>query len=128
MELLMIQQNQMLQTAIKLKLTEEKLHEAEFLNALPTEKLTLAQRKRFGASSEKNTDGYEQINLFNEAEANVSLEEPEPEYEEVHPSSYKRKKAQGKKENDLSAFAVERVVRSCVCLQLCEMQYNETCF
>jgi transposase len=108
-ELLMIQKKQILQTENKLKITEEKLHEAEFLNALLTEKLTLAQRKRFGASSEKNTDGFEQLNLFNEAESTASMAEPEPEYEEVHPSSYKRKKAQGKKENDLSAFLVDRI-------------------
>ena len=48
-------------------------------------------------------------NLFNEAEAEASPEATEPEYEEVHPSSYKRKKVQGKKENDLSKFPVEHI-------------------
>lgn len=108
-ELVMILQNQKQQLENRLKLAEEKLHETEFLNALLTEKLTLAQRKRFGSSSEKNADGYEQFNLFNEAEVNASPEEHEPEYEEIHPTSYKRKKAQGKKENDLSSFPVERI-------------------
>jgi transposase len=109
LELLKIQQNQKLQLENKLKLAEEKLREAEFMNALLSEKLALAQHKRFGASSEKHADGYEQMNLFNEAEANASLEDAEPTYEEIHPSSYKRKKAKGKKENDLSIFPVERV-------------------
>jgi len=109
MELLLIQQTQKLQLENKLKLSEEKLHEAEFLNALLTEKLTLAQRKRFGASSEKYVDGQEQLNLFNEAEANASPEESEPEYEQVHPSTYKRKKAKGKKENDLRVFPIEHI-------------------
>lgn len=77
-ELLMIQQNQKLQLQNKLKLAEEKLHEAQFMNALLNEKLSLDERKRFGASSEKYGDGYAQLNLFNEAEANASPDEAEP--------------------------------------------------
>lgn len=108
-ELLMIQQNQKVQLESKLKLAEEKLHEAEFMNALLSEKLTLAQRKRFGASSQKYADGYEQTNLFNEAEENADPKAQEPQYEEVHPSSYRRKKQKGKKENDLSKFPIIRI-------------------
>ena len=65
--------------------------------------LTLAQRKQFGASSEKYAEGYEQMNLFNEAEASADAETEEL-FEEIRPSSYKRKKRKGKKEEDLSNF------------------------
>ena len=41
----------------KQKILEEKVHELEFLNALLSDKLTLAQRKQFGRSSEKYADG-----------------------------------------------------------------------
>lgn len=88
----------------KQKLLEEKVRELEFMNALLSDRLTLAQNKRFGSSSEKYADGYEQMTLFNEAEQEADLDGAEPEMEEVHPSSYKRKKKTGKKEEDLSAF------------------------
>ena len=52
----------------RIQLLEEKTKELEFLNAMLSDRLTLAQRKRFGASSEKYADGYTQLNLFNEAE------------------------------------------------------------
>lgn len=35
------------------------------------------RRKQFGASSEKYAEGYEQMNLFNEAEANADAETEE---------------------------------------------------
>ena len=68
-----------------------------------SDRLTLAQRKQFGASSEKYAEGYEQMNLFNEAEANADAETEEL-FEEIRPSSYKCKKRKGKKEEDLSNF------------------------
>ena len=37
----------------RIQLLEEKTKELEFLNAMLSDRLTLAQRKRFGASSEK---------------------------------------------------------------------------
>ena len=37
----------------KQKILEEKVHELEFLNALLSDKLTLARKKQFGSSSEK---------------------------------------------------------------------------
>ena len=89
-----------------IKLKEDKLRELEFLNTMLSEQLTLAQKKRFGSSSEKNADGYEQLNLFNEAESVADPEASEPEYEEIH---YNRKKVKGKKENDLSVFEVETI-------------------
>lgn len=94
----------------KQKILEEKVHELEFLNALLSDKLTLARKKQFGSSSEKYQDGYVQMNLFNEAEQESDPEAAEPEMEEVHPSSYKRKKRKGKKEEDLSAFPTAEVI------------------
>ena len=94
----------------RIQLLEEKTKELEFLNAMLSDRLTLAQRKRFGASSEKYADGYTQLDLFNEAEQEADPNAPEPDLEEVHPSSYKRKKRSGKKEEDLSSFETTEVI------------------
>ena len=94
----------------KIQILEEKTKELEFLNAMLSDRLTLAQRKQFGPSSEKYADGYTQLNLFNEAEQEAEPDAPEPEMEEIHPSSYKRKKRSGKKEEDLSAFETTEVI------------------
>ena len=94
----------------RIQLLEEKTKELEFLNAMLSDRLTLAQRKRFGASSEKYADGYTQLDLFNEAEQEADPNAPEPDLEEVHPSSYKRKKRSGKKEKDLSSFETTEVI------------------
>ena len=75
-----------------------------------SDRLTLAQKKRFGASSEKYAEGYTQLSLFNEAEQEADPNAPEPELEEVHPSPYKRKKRSGKKEDDLSSFETTEVI------------------
>lgn len=87
----------------EIQLLKDKQKELEFLNAMLSDRLTLAQRKQFGASSEKYAEGYEQMNLFNEAEASADAETEEL-FEEIRPSSYKRKKRKGKKEEDLSNF------------------------
>ncbi|MEG2441910.1 MAG: IS66 family transposase [Acetivibrio sp.] len=94
----------------RIQLLEDKNKELEFLNALLSDKLSLAQRKRFGSSSEKNEDGYIQINLFDEAEQASDPDVAEPSFEEIHPSSYKRTKRAGKKEEDLSVFETTKVV------------------
>lgn len=94
----------------RIQILEEKTKELEFLNAMLSDRLTLAQRKRFGASSEKYADGYTQLNLFNEAEQEADSNAPELDLEEVHPSSYKRKKRSGKKEEDLSSFETTEVI------------------
>lgn len=86
---------------------KEKTKELEFLNAMLSERLTIAQRRQFGVSSEKYADGYTQPGLFNEAEQEA---DPEPEMEEIRPSVYKRKKRSGKKEEDLSAFETTEVI------------------
>lgn len=94
----------------KIQLLEEKMKELEFMNALLSDRLTLAKRKQFGSSSEKYADGYTQMNLFNEAEQEADLAAAEPEMEEIHPKSYKRKKKTGKKEEDLSSFETTQII------------------
>lgn len=91
----------------QIQVLKEKTKELEFLNAIFSERLTIAQRRQFGASSEKYADGYIQLSLFNEAEQEA---DPEPEMEEIRPSVYKRKKRSGKKEEDLSAFETTEVI------------------
>ena len=104
-----MQQHQQKQES-RIQLLEEQKKELEFLNAMLSDRLTLAQKKRFGASSEKYAEGYTQLGLFNEAEQEADPDAPEPDLEEVHPSSYKRKKRSGKKEEDLSSFETMEVI------------------
>ena len=107
-ELMQVMQKQQQKTETKLQLMEEKQKELEFINAMLSERLTLDRRRRFGASSEKYAEGYEQLNLFNEAEA--ALDEEETAEEKIEVASHKRKKHTGKKEEDLSGFEVtERI-------------------
>lgn len=94
----------------KIQLLEEKMQELEFMNALLSDRLALAQRKQFGSSSEKYADGYTQMNLFNEAEQEADPNAAEPEMEEIHPQPYKRKKTTGKKEQDLSSFETTEII------------------
>ncbi len=95
----------------EIQLLKEKTKELEFMNALLSDRLALAQRKQFGSSSEKYAEGYEQMDLFNEAEQEADPNAAEPEMEEIHPKSYKRKKLTGKKEEDLSAFETTEVIK-----------------
>ncbi|MDL2235780.1 IS66 family transposase [Christensenellaceae bacterium OttesenSCG-928-L17] len=56
------------------------------------EQLKLARHHRFGASSEKvKPEGIEQLNLFNEVEAEADPSIPEPELKEI--KAYRRRKA-----------------------------------
>lgn len=104
-------QEEMLQKQeTRIQLLEEQKKELEFLNAMLSDRLTLAQKKRFGASSEKYAEGYTQLSLFNEAEQEADPNAPEPELEEVHPSPYKRRKRSGKKEEGLSSFETTEVI------------------
>ena len=95
----------------EIQLLKEKTKELEFMNALLSDRLALAQRKQFGSSSEKYAEGYEQMDLFNEAEQEADPNAAEPEMEEIHPKSYKRKKPTGKKEEDISAFETTEVIK-----------------
>ena len=105
-ELMKVMKEQKQKQEMEIQLLKDKQKELEFLNALLSDRLTLAQRKQFGVSSEKYADGYEQMHLFNEAETNADADANEPSFEEIHPSSYRRKKHTGKKEEDLSVFEI----------------------
>ena len=76
----------------KIQILEEKTKELEFLNAMLSDRLTLAQRKQFGPSKRKICGWLYAAEPFNEAEQEAEPDAPEPEMEEIHPSSYKRKK------------------------------------
>ncbi len=107
MEVIKIMRDQVQKKNTKIQLLEEKQKELEFMNAMLSDRLALANRRRFGSSSEKYAEGYEQMDLFNEAEADVENDTPE---EEAVVSSYKRKKRKGKKEEDLSSFEVTETI------------------
>lgn len=107
MEVIKIMRDQVQKKNTKIQLLEEKQKELEFMNAMLSDRLALANRRRFGSSSEKYAEGYEQMDLFNEAEADVENDTPE---EEAVVSSYKRKKRKGKKEEDLSSFEVAETI------------------
>lgn len=94
----------------EIQLLKDKQKELEFMNTMLSNRLALEQRRRFGKSSEKYADGYEQLCLFNEAEMNTDVEDTAA-YEEIQPVSYKRKKRKGKKEADLSNFEVTETKR-----------------
>ena len=105
-ELMKVMREQTIKKEMEIQLLKDRQKELEFINALLSDRLSLAQRKQFGSSSEKYAEGYEQMSLFNEAEMSSDPETVEPSFEEIHPSSYKRKKRTGKKEEDLSGFEV----------------------
>ena len=68
------------------------------MNAMLSDRLALAQRRRFGSSSEKYADGYEQMDLFNEAEVNADMDTAEIEEDIViHRTNGKNAPAKKKK-------------------------------
>ena len=69
--LMKIVQEQTKKKDTEIRLLKDKQKELEFLNAMLSDRLTLAQRKQFGASSEKYAEDYEQMNLFNEARKKI---------------------------------------------------------
>lgn len=75
-----------------------------------TQQINLANHRRFGSSSEKDKYPEGQMSFcFNEAEAFSNVGSAEPEYEEVVPKPYKRKKQKGKREIDLAEFPVVHI-------------------
>lgn len=92
-------------------LTKE-VHSLNEKMQLMMEQLILANKNRFGRSSEKMSDASQisfmevdgNIIFFNEAEAVCNLEAPEPESIEI-----KKTKRKGKKEQDLSELPVTRI-------------------
>lgn len=80
-----------------------RIEELELLVEHYKHQLLLLQRRQFGSSSEKTDIDASQLSLFPKVDA---APPPEPETEEI---SYRRKKAKGKREEDLSSLEVERV-------------------
>ena len=71
------------------------------------EQLNIAKHKQFGRSSEKMVYDEQLEMCFNEAEVTITNKFViEPELEEVCPKPYKRKKAKGKREEDLKDIPV----------------------
>jgi len=101
----MEQEIKSLKEIIATQMTE--ISELKTLVKFYEEQFKLAQRLRFGASSEKSSDQlYLFENMFNEAEDQADPLLPEPTYEEI---IYKRKKRVGKREEDLSDLPIERI-------------------
>jgi len=70
------------------------------------EQFKLAQRQRFGPSSEKTPDQLRFENFFNEPEDQADPSSPEPTFEEI---IYTRKKHSGKRAEDLADLPIERM-------------------
>ena len=67
------------------------------------EQFRLSQKSRFGRLSEQSDES--QFQIFNEAEAEARLSEPEPVLEEI---TYRRRKSKGKRDEQLKELPVER--------------------
>ena len=91
-----------------LKLREE-VEKLNFLVKYYEEQLSLLKHKKYGASSEKTPPDQRQLLLFDEAENEADIRKPEPVLEEI---TYKRRKREGKREDDLSGLPVEVVEHS----------------
>lgn len=89
-------ENEALKSQLKDK--EKQIIELETLNKWYAEQLKLNKKRLFGSSSEKTDECYEQINLFNEAEAERQPINVEPTIEEVVVPEHKRKKKRSREE------------------------------
>jgi len=81
----------------------EQIQKLEKLNEWYEKQLKLSRQRMFGASSEKSTYT-EQLNIFNEAEAEYTAINVEPTVETI---TYKRKKKKGDREARLADLPVE---------------------
>ena len=73
------------------------------------EQFRLAQKKRFGASSEQTHPDQLELPLFNEAEMLAAPAGEEPRSEQI---TYERRKSSGKRTEDLSKLPVETITYS----------------
>ena len=71
------------------------------------EQLRISNGQRFGRKTEKLSEIDGQMSLFNEIEAACDLDEPEPDPEELLPTARRKKKAKGKREEDLKDLPEE---------------------
>jgi transposase len=83
------------------------------------EQFRLAQKKRFGASSEKTHPDQLELDLFNEAEVLATPEGEKPPTEQI---TYERRKQTGKRETKLDHLPVETVT-----YELCEEERVCSC-
>ena len=63
-ELMKIMKVQTEKKDMEIQLLKDKQKELEFMNALLSDRLTLAQRRQFGSSSEKYAEGYELFHYY----------------------------------------------------------------
>jgi len=92
---------------VLLKQRDEQIKKLEALNNWYAQQLLLNRKKLFGTSSENSKyDGTEQLNLFNEAEAERIAINPEPTVESI---TYQRKKKKGNREALLAELPVETI-------------------
>lgn len=86
---------------------EEQIRQLEALNKWYLEQLRLNRQKRFGVSSENSKyGGFEQLNLFNEAEAEQQPFTKEPGVETI---AYQREKKKGRRAATLENLPVETI-------------------
>ena len=105
-DLIKIMKNESLKKEQEIRLLEEREKELLFLNALLSDRLTLAQRKQFGSSSEKTSSQLErQLSLFNEAEVEADADASEPLIERK--GCYYKKNSNTKREELLKDLLVE---------------------
>jgi transposase len=85
---------------------EKEVAELRVLVKYYEEQYRLSQQKRFGSSSEKTSPVQTELNFFDEAENESTKRLPEPTVEQI---TYKRRKRQGKRDEDLSDLPVETI-------------------
>lgn len=83
---------------------EEQNAELKARLQLLEEQFRLAQKRRFGASSERTVPGQIQM-VFNEVEAEAKPEEKEPELQTI--GTYKRKKTRRNRKSTLEGLPTE---------------------
>jgi len=88
---------------------EKKVAELEALIKFYEEQFRLAKHRQYGRSSER-AENPEQLGLFDEAENTADKSAPEPAAEETVVPSYRRRKREGKREEDLSGLPQETVI------------------
>jgi|LFRM01.1.fsa_nt_gb hypothetical protein len=90
------------QNATLVQQNKELLARLQFLE----EQFRLAQKRRFGPSSERTVPGQLQM-IFNEIEAEAKPEEPEPKLQTI--GTYKRKKTRRKRSVTLEGLPTEQI-------------------
>ena len=85
---------------------EDKVAELQLLVKHYEERYRLSRQKKFGASSEKTSPEQGTLGLLDEAENEANARVAEPPLEII---AYKRRKHEGKREEDLSELPVETI-------------------